>query len=326
MGWYKSKNNELTSEDLALLNRWRNQQLQLHGEIDSFWEDEYIDTLRRRKIKEVSRISESADFQIILYRGFDADLESLSRTSSGDYVLSPERSEQGVIWFAHSLQRNPEQYYLGRGRFALQYPIIAKAHYDKVKYDNGEVKLRLNEQISHMANDFENSRFMNDMDRTIELPDGFLFSYKVQKHIICEKKIYVPPEMISEQLSYKLESLRPQIAQVAQQEIDAWQQDEEGFDEELGHGGCCDRIAYEISNLLSGEIDGIKIKDWGEDGEDHAAIIVYNDSEAYYVDIPPNVYETGSGYQWKKKPDVIVSPNNVLIDKINRSDIVDDYE
>ena len=29
------------------------------------------------------------------------------------------------------------------------------------------------------------------------LPDGFKFSYKVQKHIICEKTLIVPPAYVS---------------------------------------------------------------------------------------------------------------------------------
>ncbi len=61
--------------------------------------------------------------------------------------------------------------------------------------------------------------------------------------------------------------------------------------------------------------------DGGQDGDDHAYLIVYNDSEAYIVDIPPGVYEEGGGYNWQKKPDVTIQASDVIIEPINRKDL-----
>lgn len=59
----------------------------------------------------------------------------------------------------------------------------------------------------------------------------------------------------------------------------------------------------------------------GQDGDDHAWIIVYDDVEAVGVDIPPHVYEIGGGYNWRKIPDVRIKPSDVDIFPIKRSDI-----
>lgn len=61
--------------------------------------------------------------------------------------------------------------------------------------------------------------------------------------------------------------------------------------------------------------------DGGQDGDDHAYLIVYNDVEAYIVDIPPGVYEEGGGYNWQKKSNVIITASDVIIESIKRSDL-----
>ena len=61
--------------------------------------------------------------------------------------------------------------------------------------------------------------------------------------------------------------------------------------------------------------------DGGQDGDDHAYLIVYNDVEAYIVDIPPEVYEEGGGYNWQKKPNVTINAEDVGIEPIKRSDL-----
>jgi GNAT superfamily N-acetyltransferase len=116
-----------------------------------------------------------------------------------------------------------------------------------------------------------------------------------------------------------LEQGRAEIARLAQQEYDAWAQDEEGYDEELGAGGICDAVANAIGGWLAGQ--GIDSTEGGQDGDDHAFQIAYNDTEAYEVDIPPSVYETGGGYRWTKRPDVTIAPEDVIVYKIHRADL-----
>jgi len=85
-----------------------------------------------------------------------------------------------------------------------------------------------------------------------------------------------------------LESLRPQIVAAAQKALDDWQPNEEGWDETLGSGGACDEINWAIKDILAGA--GIDNMDGGQEGDDHAYCIAYNDEEAYLVDIPCGIY------------------------------------
>lgn len=120
-------------------------------------------------------------------------------------------------------------------------------------------------------------------------------------------------------LGLALMALRPQIANAAQEVYNSWMQDTEGMDEEIGGGGICDQVAQAIAGVIN--IEEAEITDGGQDGDDHAYLIVYNSTEAYEVDIPPGVYETGGGMNWRKIPDVVISANNVFIGPINRSDL-----
>lgn len=119
-----------------------------------------------------------------------------------------------------------------------------------------------------------------------------------------------------------LEALRPRIAEAAQEVLDGWEQDEDGYDESFGWGGACDDINRAIQEIIVGTIDGVEVVDGGHDGDDHAWTIVYDDVEAFAVDIPPSVYETGGGYSWKKIDGVRVSPDDIVIEPVRRKDVV----
>lgn len=116
----------------------------------------------------------------------------------------------------------------------------------------------------------------------------------------------------------RLQALRPELARVAQAELDAWQPDQDGIDEVFGGGGACEAIAQAMSSVLGRQIDGIEIVDGGHEGDDHAYLIVYDDREAYEIDIPPSVYETGGGYSWTKIAGVQIQPGDIVINKIDR--------
>lgn len=118
-----------------------------------------------------------------------------------------------------------------------------------------------------------------------------------------------------------LEALRPQMAAAAQKVYDEWQP---GEDDDFGGGGICDEVAVEIGGVIVGAIEDVEIADGGQDGDDHAWVIVGKDGEAYGVDIPPNVYETGSGYNWTKIPDVTIEPEDIDIFPLGYGDVFDD--
>jgi len=132
-------------------------------------------------------------------------------------------------------------------------------------------------------------------------------------------------------LRAQLEARRRAFVAAAQRVLDDWQPDAEGYDEVLGTGGACDAIATAFADALQftyvdagGNTTSPSFMDGGQDGDDHAWLIVYDDYEAVAVDIPPYVYETGGGYTWRKILGVRLSPADVVIEPMRRSDIEPD--
>jgi hypothetical protein len=115
-----------------------------------------------------------------------------------------------------------------------------------------------------------------------------------------------------------LERLRPELAAAAQTVVDDWVLDE---DDDYGGGGVCDDVAQALSGVIS-SLPGVEVVDGGHDGDDHAWVVVYDDTEAFAVDVPPGVYETGGGYAWKKIEGAKVSPDDIVIEPVLRSDVV----
>lgn len=119
------------------------------------------------------------------------------------------------------------------------------------------------------------------------------------------------------ELSSKLDSLRPEIAKAAQLVYDECV----GDPEMEGHG-ICDSVSSAIGDVLTSH--GIDHTDGGHDGDDHAYRIAYDKHSAHVVDIPPDVYEHGGGYNWTIHKDVQFHPNHVEIFETHRPDWIDD--
>lgn len=116
-------------------------------------------------------------------------------------------------------------------------------------------------------------------------------------------------------LKNQLFQLRSFIADAAQKVYDEWEPEEDDS------GGICDQIETAISGVICDHIEGIETQLGGHDGDDHAWTVVYNDNEAYGVDISPYVYEMGAGYSWQKRPNVRIWPQYVQIFEIDRQSI-----
>jgi len=123
-------------------------------------------------------------------------------------------------------------------------------------------------------------------------------------------------------LQAELINLKPLMAAAAQEVYDAWEQDEEGYDHEFGFGGVCDAISRALADLISENIPDVQIDEYGQPGDDHAALIVHNGLEAFYVDVPAGVYEHGGGFSWSKIQDVIFTSSNVVVAPLDINDVL----
>ena len=156
------------------------------------FEDMFGDITPRQEVK---RYPPQTEYIVLtLHRGFDADLEKMERQGN-DFIFRPEKCEQGVIWFSQN-----EEDAQGRGQYLMTYPLVAKRHYERVWYEDEDFLGRkyyddIPEEIREKTNPYENCRF----HAGIELPEGWYFSYKVQKHIVCDTPIKVSPDMIDVQ-------------------------------------------------------------------------------------------------------------------------------
>lgn len=120
----------------------------------------------------------------------------------------------------------------------------------------------------------------------------------------------------------RLQALRPALARAAQKVYDGWEVEEDG-DDDYGGGGICDDVANALGEVVNRALDDVTIVDGGQDGDDHAFIVVLTDTEAVAVDIPPDVYERGGGYSWEKIEGVRFDAGDVVLDSLRRRDFDD---
>lgn len=128
-----------------------------------------------------------------LYRGFD----HLPKLQSGKYIFSTQNSEQNFLWFTHQMisrSIDPLEYAISHGKYLLTYLLNVTKHFQTVTYDNSNEKYETTPpDIIGLSNPTENCSFYMGY----ELPDGWFFSYKTEKFIICSKPIVVSPDQIS---------------------------------------------------------------------------------------------------------------------------------
>lgn len=112
------------------------------------------------------------------------------------------------------------------------------------------------------------------------------------------------------------DSIKDEMVKVAQKQYDRWQQDHEGQDVELGRGGICHLIADDLINVLyRNKIDNVQSV--CSNYEQHVYIVGQFKEGIYEIDIPYDVYETGGGFTWKKRPDVIFSRQDIVVSRLS---------
>lgn len=115
--------------------------------------------------------------------------------------------------------------------------------------------------------------------------------------------------------SHMVAAMAPEIVAAGQVEVDAWEQDENGLDEVLGSGGVCGFVADRMSEVLAALGADVAHAETDFDGG-HAFLHARLADGVFRVDVPPGVYETGGGYVWAKRPDAVIRPEDLIIDKV----------
>jgi hypothetical protein len=111
--------------------------------------------------------------------------------------------------------------------------------------------------------------------------------------------------------------LRKELTLAAQSIYDEWDQDEDGVDDYYGSGGICDDISDAMCKVISNKTNYDCFHLYNE-YDCHTSIYVYDTKtkQIYNVDIPPHVYEKGTGYNWKKINNVSFNINHINIDEV----------
>jgi len=147
----------------------------------------------RPKIVSISKPRQK-EYTLQLYRGFDVNIDNLKKR--GKYlILSPEKSEQGLIWFTHNLIRgyDPVEYVQGRGSHVLTYPLECIRHLQDVLWSDGSTSTKIPDDIRELTDPSQNCRF----HMGIELPQGWVFSYKYEKFVGCSVELQITTDMLS---------------------------------------------------------------------------------------------------------------------------------
>lgn len=113
----------------------------------------------------------------------------------------------------------------------------------------------------------------------------------------------------------KLLELAPDLAAAAQSVVDEWEQDENGLDPELGSGGCCGLMADAMGAVLAAAgAESFRIGTDFDGG--HEFLVALCEEGVAEVDVPARVYEIGSGYVWRKRQGVTITPEDVVIARV----------
>lgn len=186
MNWYKkAQSNDQFFEDTPFSSAFDHDPEEVKRELQE---------IQERKRHEIIDPPTQREVELILYRGFRYLPPA---NEDGTYTFSPDKSEQEALWFTHSFISggyDAENYAKAHGDYLLTYPLMVIKHYQRICYDNNEDCREITpEAIKELSDPSENCRFYAGY----ELPEGWFFSYKMEKFITCSVPLTVSKEMIT---------------------------------------------------------------------------------------------------------------------------------
>lgn len=153
----------------------------------------------RRKI--ISEKTVSEPYEITCWRGCDP--RSLKRDTidvgPGFRIMHGRNAMEGILWFAHSLQQDdPFEFAKSyAGGILITYPLKAIKHVLVKTYDDGKVENTMPEELASQIQVNNESRYLAAGNAVYEVPEGWFFTWQVQKHLGCRNPIKVMNSMIS---------------------------------------------------------------------------------------------------------------------------------
>lgn len=162
--------------------------------------DDLFNNTQSRKV--VSKQPHTLDYVLNCYRGFTKEgFERSTVAHQGStYTLSPKGAMEGMFWFTHDLQPrwsiDPLEYaanYAERdgSGYLLKYPLKTKKHFIEVKYENGETTTEVSEELAKLVNSTGTSRYGHFWSFVLELPQGWFFTWQVEKFIATDQDLVV---------------------------------------------------------------------------------------------------------------------------------------
>ena len=119
-----------------------------------------------------------------------------------------------------------------------------------------------------------------------------------------------------------VETWRADAVQRVQLVYDAWEQDEDGFDEVYGGGGICDDVAAALVDAL--QAAGVEAATYHYEQDNHTVALARLHGRTVEVDIPLHLYESGSWYSYTKKPGVRFSSAHITVVELGPAEVFDE--
>lgn len=113
-----------------------------------------------------------------------------------------------------------------------------------------------------------------------------------------------------------IQAMSNDLAAAARRVHAEWDQDVDGHDEVFGYGGICQDVATGmVDTLVAAGFDNA-LTVHGTTGENHVWVVALCGDGVYAIDIPPSVYEIGSGFVWRKRRDAVITGDEVTFLRI----------
>lgn len=110
-------------------------------------------------------------------------------------------------------------------------------------------------------------------------------------------------------------SIRPKLVPAIQDQYDQWDQDEDGYDEEVGNGGICHLIADRIIDVAGGL--GVDLVSVSSTHEQHVYTVGAFREGVFEIDVPHRIYERGAAFTWTKLPGVVFEPDDITVTRLS---------